>query len=54
LPLALIFILTFGFEFDLDFDFGSDREGHGFKSLPCANPKGAAKPLAKNKPGFSR
>jgi len=32
--LTLIFILTFGFEFDLDLDFGSDRQGHGFKSLP--------------------
>jgi len=43
LPLTLIFILTFDFEFDLNFDL----EGHGFKSLPCAKPKGAAKPNKK-------
>ena len=47
LPLTLIFVLTFGFEFDLDLDFDFNCQGHGFKSLPCAKPKGAAKPNKK-------
>jgi hypothetical protein len=45
--LTLIFVLTFGFEFDLDLDFDFNCQGHGFKSLPCAKPKGAAKPNKK-------